>query len=238
MMGEHYMSRIGKVRRDILFVMDHWPDLREARVPGTRRPWAQTKTRKESRRQAGTEDFHARTVLGIGPAPAPAHVDVLDALVDVLAVSVQLSDMVSQHAGIDRLAYPQSPYDDPRPYLRLALAYLEAADEAAGGEIVPATLDHKSDASIVRVRARTAAALRLILGGHVLDADCPWCRSGPLKIEIHTDEPLVVCRSRRVCEPPEADCGTWVYGRPAWIQPEWEWLAKQIRHTEDLEFAS
>lgn len=227
--------RIGKVRRDVLFVKDHCVDLMVSRVPGTRRPWAQTRTRAESRQLATDEhDVYARTVLGLTATPAAAHVDVLDAVTDVLAISHALSDAVAQKAGVVRLDPPISAYADPRPYLDHVLAHIETADEASGGAIIDEALDGKSDLSIVRARARTAAALRLILGGQVLDADCPWCDARPLRIRIVNDEPLVVCEARRVCEPPEADCGTWVRGRPAWILPEWDWLAQRIRHAEDV----
>lgn len=227
--------RIGHVQRHLLFVRDHWADLHEARMPGTPRPWSQTKTRAESRQRAMDEHEHyAKNVLGLGATPAPAHVDILDTLVDVLAVSHALSDAVSQAAGIDRLASPSSSFADPTPYLDQVRKHLPAADETHSW-IVDSALETKSDLSIVRARNRTAAALRLILGGQVLDADCPWCDARPLKIEMHADEPLVVCRSRRACEPAEADCGTWVRDRPAWIQPEWEWLAKRIRHAEDVQ---
>lgn len=83
------------------------------------------------------------------------------------------------------------------------------------------------------MRSIVATSLRLILDGHVLpQADCPWCGGRPLKVRIVRDEPLIVCMSPVACEPPQSDVGQWVRGRPAWITPEWDWLANRIRHAD------
>lgn len=226
--------RIARIRRDLEFVAGHWLDLHEARIPGTRRRWSQTRTRAESRLAATTG---VQLPAGIAKAPAPANLDVLDILVDVLATAHALADAVAQLAGIERLPAPNSAYADPRPYLDHASKHLEAASEIDGGWILDAALDPEDDLSINRARRRTAAGLQLVLSGQILDADCPWCYARPLRIRIVHDEPLVVCESRRVCTPPESDCGTWIKGRPAWIQPEWEWLAQRISHAEDMAYA-
>ena len=223
--------RTGRIIRDANFVIDHWPDLYEARMPGTKRPWAQTKTRQESREHNNHTD---RSVFRMGASPAPCHVDVLDTIIDVVAISHGLADAVSQLTGIGRLPAPESAFADPTPHLEHIRRHINTAANMDGGWIIDSALDPDDDFSIVRARRRTAAALRLILAGQVLDADCPWCNARPLRIRIVAEEPVVICESRRVCEPPEADCGTWVRGRPAWIQPEWEWLAKRIRHADDL----
>lgn len=223
--------KLTKVHRDVTFVAMHWPDLVEARLPGTPRRWVQTRSRAESRRHATSAGVSA--LAGLSKAKAPEHLDVLDTITDVVAVSRTLADAVAQLADVEQLGPPRSAYTDPRPYLTLVSDHLDDAALADGGWLLDAALDDRDDASIVRARRRTAAALQLTLGGQVLDADCPWCRARPLRIRIVADEPLVVCESRRVCEPPEADCGTWVRDRPAWIQPEWEWLARRIRHADD-----
>jgi hypothetical protein len=223
--------RIGRIIRDINFVIDHWADLYEARLPGTKRPWAQTKTRQESRERTEHVD---QSVFRTGASPAPCHVDVLDAIVDVVAIAHACSDGVSQLAGVERLPAPASAFSDPTPHLEHIRKNITAAAETDDGWIINSCLDPDDDYSILRARRRTGAALRLILAGQVLDADCPWCDARPLRIRLVKDEPLVVCESRRVCQPPETDCGTWIRGRPAWIQPEWEWLAQRIRHAEDL----
>lgn len=224
-------SRLGRVHADTLFVADHWPDLHEARIPGTRRPWTQTRTRSESR-QRPAQDW-AGAIVGMTAAPAPVNIDVLDALVDILAISHALADAVAQLAGTDRLPAPDSAYADPRPHLELVTKHFNDAAAVDGGWIVNSALDPDDDMSIVRARHLTATSLRLILAGQALDADCPWCSARPMRIRIVKDEPLVVCESRRVCQPPETDCGNWVRGRPAWIMPEWEWLAKRIHHANE-----
>lgn len=234
MKGQTNRHRVAAVLRHVDFVVAYWPDLLEARIPGTRRRWAQTRTRAESRQHAS---MHHDEVAALTRAPAPVHLDVLDTIVDVVKISHTLADAVAQLAGVDRLPPPSSAYADPRPYLDLVKRHFDAAAEADGGWIVDAALDPHDDCSIVRARNRTASALRLVLSGQVLDADCPWCGNRPLRLEEHAGEWLVVCRSRRVCEPPETDCGTWVKDRPAWPPEEWEWLARRINHTREAKLA-
>lgn len=216
-------ASIGRVLRHVDFVSTHWADLAEARRPGTPRRWAQTSSRAESRRRATSE---GAGLAGLTKARAPLHLDVLDTMEDVRAVSRELANAVSLLSGAVLLR--KRGLSDPRPDLAFIAENLEVSAKVDGGWIVDAALDMTDDCSIVRARNRTATALRMILSGQVLDADCPWCGARPLRIEVHADEPLVVCRSRRVCEPPEPDCGTWVQDRPAWIEAEWAWMARRI----------
>lgn len=216
--------RLAKAHEYISFVVAHWPDLLESRIPGTRRSWTQTRTRAESRRQATLEGLG---LAGATKAPAPLHLDVLDTIVDVVQIAHALADRVAQLAGVERPDPPSSAYADPRPYLSYVQEHLETAAEV-DWQVVDDALDLRSDCSVARARNRTATALRLILGGQVLDCICPWCGGTPMKLEEHDGSWLVVCRSRLACSPPESDCGTWINGHPAWPPEEWEWLGKRI----------
>ena len=210
--------------RDIGFLIWHWNDLVAAKIPGTRRPWAQTMTRAESRRRASRNGDH--TVL-ISKAPAPVQLDALDAAIEIHRIGWDLATKAHQTLRDIPTDLPTAVGDDARPWWQYLARVLDQYLEAN-----PDDLDHVYR-HIRHARQLAAATLRLVLDGHVLDADCPWCGSRPLKVRIVADEPVVVCESRRVCEPPEPDCGTWVRDRPAWIQPEWDWLAKRIRHAEE-----
>lgn len=76
-----------------------------------------------------------------------------------------------------------------------------------------------------------------MVDGQVLSTLCAWCRGATtrrptggertLTVRLAAGEPLIVCASD-VCEPPDEDCRTWLFGRPAWREHEWEWLAKRL----------
>lgn len=218
--------RLTAAVRDCGFVLWHWTDLLDAKVPGTPRPWAQTMTREESRAKARTQAREVEVPQG----PAPVHLDVVDTVVEVRRIGRELAVYALEAIGDDPAELPHGVGDDARPWW----AYL--------ARVLDRLVDQRDDGvdevlrRIRHAKQLTAAALRLILDGHVIEADCPWCRARPLKVRIVAGEPLVVCESDRVCEPPEADCGNWIgrrgVARPAWIQPEWEWLAQRIRHAE------
>src|SRR5690606_3371686 len=122
--GQTNRHRVAAVLRHVDFVVAYWPDLLEARIPGTRRRWAQTRTRAESRQHAS---MHHDEVAALTRAPAPVHLDVLDTIVDVVKISHTLADAVAQLAGVDRLPPPSSAYADPRPYLDLVKRHFDAA---------------------------------------------------------------------------------------------------------------
>lgn len=221
---------------DIQFVSRYWEDLHDSRLPGTQRSWIQTSSGKASDRRI--DDFSAEGKdfgLSVPATPAPTHPDVLDALVDILATAHALSDAVAQLAGVDRLDPPSSAYADPRPYLEHATRWFGQAIEGDGDWLLDSCQDRHDDFSTTRMRSLTATCLRLVLDGHVLpQADCPWCGGRPLKVRLVKDEPLIVCQSNRVCEPPTSDVGWYVKGRPAWIVSEWNWLAQRIRHEDEV----
>ncbi|MGZ4589141.1 MAG: hypothetical protein ACXVX9_15210, partial [Mycobacteriaceae bacterium] len=93
---------------------------------------------------------------------------------------------------------------------------------------------------------RAHQVLGLISDGQVLKAVCPWCggrteahpTGGAHTLRVRNihglDTTVVVCEGG-ACEPPAEDCGTWVRGRPAWRQYEWDWLADRINRTSNQE---
>lgn len=176
-----------------------------------------------------------RTDIAPGESALPFDPDIAEKLLEVLAGAEMLADEVAI-AMTACLIPVRSRLADPRPYIRFLIAQLPAAEVAQPGL-----------SSRVQDRARdlvdgAAEVLGLVVDGQELKAVCPWCNGrtdthpigGAYTLRIRNylgfDSPLVVCEGGH-CEPPEADCGQWVRGRPAWLQSEWEWLADRIDRT-------
>ncbi len=219
---------------DLLWLADHVTDITDARLKGTQRPWQQpadlTPTQAEARDVQAASERADRSVLSIGEHPAPLHLDVLDLLVDLLATADDLAERVAQAAGVERLPPAASAMADPTPYLR------HAAEHLAAAVMYDQQLGHHVEAEAVRLRYDVAKALGEFVYGQRLLALCPWCRGGAeqgftLRVrEVH-GHPAVVCESG-TCEPPEADCGNWHRGLPAWpLDTEGAWLADRIERT-------
>lgn len=92
---------------------------------------------------------------------------------------------------------------------------------------------------VATLRHRIAAAIGEVEDGMTLKAPCISCRgvdaaSGQamftLRLQAKPD-PVIMCVNP-ACEPSESLCGTWLRGRPAWPQREWDWLADRIRDAE------
>lgn len=220
---------------DLLYLADRCHDIREARLKGTQRPWQQPADLDPSQRaerdaQARLERAD-RNLHALAEAPAPLHLDVLDLLVDLLATSDDLAERVAQAAGVERLPPAASHTADPEPYLRHAAAHLAAALEA------DPQLGRYVEEEASRLRYDVAKALGEFVYGQRLLVVCLWCHGGATHSytwrvrEVH-GEAAVVCESG-VCEPPEADCGTWHRGNPAWpLSREGAWLADRIERMQ------
>lgn len=231
------MTPVQRVVADLLYVTDRYEDFLEARLKGTPRPWQQPVVMSvavEDRLEQARE--HAdRTDLAIGEHAAPLHLDVFDALVDLLATAHDIEERVSQEAGVDRLPHPTSAMADPVPYLRQTIAHLQGV----GHELLAYVA-----AEVTRLRGVLDRHLGELTTGQRLLAPCPWCRgvtaSHPtggdftLRIRAAADgRILIVCESGG-CEPSDADCGLRHRGMPAWdLHTEGEWLADRIeKHKE------
>jgi hypothetical protein len=92
---------------------------------------------------------------------------------------------------------------------------------------------------IAGVRRRIAGTVGEIEDGMTLKAACISCRgidaeSGQamytLRLRAKPD-PVIMCVNP-ACDPSEAVCGSWIQGRPAWPQREWDWLADRICDAE------
>ena len=193
---------------DLWWLADHAEDLRELRLKGTPRPWREVAAldpkARAVRDEAAKRERDERTDLAIGEHPSPAHDDVLDLMVDLLATADHLAECVAQAAGVERMPPAPSAFADPIPYLRYAAAHLRAA---AADEHVAELVALEGE----RLRSEVSVALGLVTDGQTLKALCPWCVGGvdgTFTLRVRTlpgGEVAVVCHG--VCDPPEADCG-------------------------------
>lgn len=224
---------------DLYWLADHTPDLAEARLKGTPRPWRQSQAWDSETRAAMDAAARAeraeRSDAAIGEHPAPLHLDTMELLVDLLATADWLAELVSQHAGVERLPTPASSFADPVPYLRHAAHWLQDAYVAE-----PAVAFYVERES-ARLRTEVSVALNLVTDGQTLKAECPWCcgvtethpGGGAFTLRVRTlpgGETAIVCHG--LCDPPESDVGAWWRGKPAWpLATEGAWLADRLaRH--------
>lgn len=231
------MNPAQRVAADLRYIAERYDDFHQARLKGTPRPWQQPQGasgRDAVRTELARTEHAERTALAIGEHPAPLHLDVFDALIDLLATADELADRVSQEAGVDRLPYPRSAMDDAAPYLRHAAEHLQGV----GHDLLAYVAEH-----VTRLRSVIDRHLGELTTGQRLLAECPWCRgvtdSHPgggaftLRVRQSGGDILIVCESGG-CEPTEADCGLRHRGMPAWdLHTEGAWLADRIeKHKE------
>lgn len=222
---------------DLLWLAERAHDLADARLRGSARPWQQPADLNPEQREQRDEHARAeradRNHHALAEAPAPLHLDVLDLLVDLLATADDLAERVAQAAGVDRLGPAASHTADPEPYLRHAAGHLVMAYEA------DPQLARYVEEEAGRLRYEVAKALGEFVYGQRLMAICPWCHGGMMRsytwrVREVQGEAAVVCESG-VCQPPEADCGTWHRGNPAWpLSREGSWLADRVERMQDV----
>ena len=239
------------------YLVEAWPDLvtmgvaagGRRRLPSSRRhrPDAVVLAQAAEARAELLERRQIGWVPGTGKHPAPVDVDMLDLIRDVVAAAEDLALTITQTAGVDRPSHVTSVWEDPRPWLLSARAWLTAADEV---DDLTVPWARSVLAPVVR---RVASTVGEILDGQVIDALCPWCRGrsekrpngGERTLMVAApgqastgarpeatapgqgDGPLVVCHGTN-CAPPDSACGRRLRGMPAWPEREWDWLAKQL----------
>lgn len=229
-------TRLGQVRADLLYITDRWPDLYQLRIPGTVQQQRPTKPSAAARRQrdelARAEKAERRDSV-LGESLPPMDVDVLDTLAGILATADELADRIAATAGAPAHEPPSTAYDFEAIAGLLGHVSGHLLD-AIGTD--PEALDDTQQTART-MRRRLDAALGELADGQRLSTMCAWCRGATteapvggeqtLVVRVVLAEPVIVCESD-LCSPPEADCGTWVRGRPAWPEREWEWLNKRL----------
>lgn len=238
MSDEVTTGRIRGVIRDLNLLESLYPDLVEARLKGTPRPWREPTMSTEQRAAADRLAREERLERDYCPGerPAPLHIDVLDVLVDLLCVADETHEHVAQTAGVERLPYASSAFADPTPYLAFIRQHITAATEADPGM---ATVVEDNFRHLIQ---DVTSALALLRDGQTLKAPCFVCGGktpetpvgGAFTLRVTTlpdETPAVVCRNP-LCAPSEQDCGTWHRGAPAWPLQEWPWLADRIEQAQ------
>ena len=216
-------------------VIDRWPDLVEARIKGTARPWRQPANPDE-----GDGEREPVEGEGFGCIPAPLHLDILDAMASIVCWSDMLHEHIAQTVGHPRLEPAMSALADPRPFLRYVEALLpEAVDDDP--DMLEAVAERVS-----LIRSVMLGKLGEVFDGQTLDAFCPFCigqtiakrhlrtlrvRLVDSRIHPGQTEFVVVCENPDGCRPFAAECDMWVKGRPAWPWSQWEWLAQRLLPT-------
>lgn len=229
-------ARVRQATHDLQWVAESWEDLYALRLPGARR---RTPRRPMSAAARARADELARIEKAeqglsvLGASQAPMDVAVLDALADLLARLCELDDRLTMTAGTSDCEPPSTGYDfDAIP--RITAHACEALPIAA--DVDPGALDEAEQVA-KRLRTRLARALGDLADGQILPGLCAWCRGATttapaggertLTVRVVAEQPLIVCMSD-LCEPPSEDCGTWLFGRPAWTEAEWQWLAGRM----------
>lgn len=213
----------------LAWLIEYWPDLLEARLPGTPRPWRYeplTPAQRAARDEEARIERLERTADALGESPAPVDVGVLSTALELLVRADDLAAAIAEHAGVDILSPPRFGQLDARPYLEYARRHLTLDLEEWAAPIVQSMVE------------KVAAILGLVVDGQLLAVVCPWCRGVTDEQPVggaHTwrvrelpgGQVAIVCESGH-CEPPPREVGTWWGGRPCWPMSEWERLARLV----------
>lgn len=229
-------ARTKAVQADLAWVAASWKDVYELRLPGKRRAAPVRPMTRAARDRADELARLEKAEQGLsilGASQAPMDVSVLDALADLLADACEMDERLTLTAGVADVEPPTTAYDFeaiPRILGHAAETLPIAAD------VDPGALDDAEHAA-KRMRATVARRIGELTEGQVLPGLCAWCHGATtqapaggertLTVKVVAEQPLIVCTSD-VCDPPPGDCGTWLFGRPAWTQAEWEWLAGRM----------
>lgn len=220
-------------------------------MPGTAKPYRAPQMSDEKRAAA---DILARLEkaeiinagLLLGETPPPFDLDVADLLSEIMSTADELADRVCR--AVYRPVDPPagSAFADPSRFLRLVLRWLPLAVTVDEG--LAAYTEGRCDGLVFRAHG----LLGLLGDGQLLDAACPWCEGrtstsptgGARTLRVRAQLPdgkrsvasvdpqdvrwFVVCEGG-LCEPPTADCGSRLRGRPAWpLSSEGDWLAMRL----------
>lgn len=229
-------ARITAITNDLNWVAQSWPDLYQLRLPGARRRAPRRPMSAAARERADEQARIEKAEQGasvLGASQAPMDVSVLDSLAELLAQAVELDDRITMTAGAPDCEPPTTAYDFealPRILAHTAAHLTAAADVNLG------MLDEAEHVTR-KMKGRLDRALGNLTEGQVLPGLCAWCHGATttapaggektLTVHVVAGQPLIVCESD-LCDPPPEDCGTWLFGKPAWTQNEWSWLADRM----------
>jgi hypothetical protein len=220
---------------DLAFAAVAWSGLEAALATGLRDTAVAAvsdERRSQIDAQARAERLE-RDGLAPGEHRDAADPAVIDLMADVAMAADLIAELAAQALGEDRPPPASSALADPRPklwHVRAGLAGLR--------DVAPASFSVLCEQAHA-LAGELARAVGVVRPGWPLPAAlCPWCGGrtvrrpvgGAATLVVHVlpgGVPAVVCHGTN-CAPPDSHCGTWWRGRPAWPEPEWEWLAKWI----------
>lgn len=225
---------LADARTDLQFIRDHWVDLLWAMHPGSERPWHELPLSEEDQARADAlaraERLDGRDPYAYGYSAAPLHVDVLDTMQGIV---VELRRAYGAAGEVDRDGRWKTYCGDS-----LAGQLIKCIDHLPPAEV----------ADIAKVAAECARDMRQALQwlepGTILKTLCPWCKGTvpwakrqQWTLRLYTGDVMVkdkavqgahvVCHNPD-CDPPPADCGNRLHGRPLWTAGELDWLAERI----------
>lgn len=224
-------EQVQDARGELEFIADHWVDLLWALMPGSDRPWSELPLSEEDQARADAlaraERLDGRDPYAYGYSDAPLHVDVLDTLV---ATTVELRRLRSAHVGVAGRADQRGDQ-----IARDLIKYLDGLPPADVAAI------HEGAAQCARDMRQ---ALQWLEPGLILKTYCPWChgqvpwaKRPEWTLRLYTGDQSrkdaatqgahVVCHNPD-CDPPPADCGNRLRGRPLWVAGELDWLADRV----------
>jgi len=223
--------------------------------PGTHRIYIPPQLSAEKRAEIGAQIWLERhtgvaSTMPLGESPAPLDLDIADLIAEISDAADDMCRLVSLAARTTPPRQATWAFEDPRPYLHRVLDLLPKA------RTVHATVEARCDNLIFRAHT----LLGLFGDGQLLKATCPWCggrtskhpAGGAETLRVRAMTPkdsagkplpitkcgpddvdwFVVCESG-LCEPPEADYGTRLRGRPAWnLRNEGGFLADRIERSQ------
>lgn len=217
-------SELAEVITDLEWCMAYWPDLVDARMPGTPRPWRQVQLSPEAQERRDFDariDWALRNTHALAETPAPVDIHLLQTALDILVQADDLAAAVAEHVGIPTLPPPGPGSLDAWPYLAYAAAHLT---EGFAIRVAPAAR---------RMQQKIAESLSMTYDGQTLDLVCPWCSTpGAWRVqELPGGQIAIVCGG--VCEPPAREVGTWWGGQPCWPIQDWPRLAGHVRAADE-----
>lgn len=205
-------------RTNIFQMADMWPMLVEERIPGTPRPWLQTRLGGRGQRR----DVEDSSFL-IHGVTAPVRIDVLDTMAETLSWLEESATTVAQVLGVDRPRHVGGVSDDPIRLFDFLHQHWEAVED-----------DHPDLANTLAVglsehAEKIARTLGLALDGKVLPFPCPYCNTARAMVVLRDEVlGLVIACSSGACSPGDSSTHEWRRGKPVWRFSQWENLAGAV----------
>lgn len=227
---------------DLQAIREIWGDLAETCLPGTPKPWAEAYLTPEvqaARDEVAKADRAARIpdarkdrrglirLEPLGESPAPGNVNALSVKVEVETALLDLEHRVRRALGFSPALRAATIDGSDTNWAYWAGVWVE--DALGAVEHFPDLL-----ADVASTARRALRQMRQAIGLMEprlhLKADCFVCGQRTLFLYAgqRVVDSYVSCHGDG-CNPTDAQCGSWLRGRPTWSQAEFDWLNGQLR---------